>query len=254
MNLEKYLKSTRADICLVPDEKHIQETVKKSIDIYCINEQRNSLSYGEFLWVQLRLMRKRWWLLQLLLLLVLGGILPQLQIAQQIQRSIGIISTLFVILIIPELWKSRTYDFMEIEAASFYSLQQIYASRMLLFGIVDISLITVFCAISSVTLQVPLTDLLVHFIFPMVVTACICFGMLCSKYPFGETTAIVSCLVWSAIWLLVVLNDNVYTAITIPVWMILLVISLIICVFMCYRVIHDCNNYWEGDIGGIKIE
>ena len=49
-----------------------------------------------------------------------------------------------------------------------------------------------------------------------------------------------------------VLNDKVYTAIAIPIWITLLVISFIICVFMCYRVIHDCNNYWEVDISGIN--
>ena len=252
MKMKAYLKSSKEEVYLVLDEKHIQETINKSIDIYCMNEQKSVLDYGEFLWLQLRHIRKRWWFFQIFLLLTLGGVLSQLQITQHFQRSMGIVSTLFVILIIPELWKSRTHDFMEIEASSFYSLQQIYATRMMLFGIVDISLLTVFCVISSMTLQVTLTDLLVHFFFPMVVTTCICFGMLCSKYPFSETFAIVSCLVWSAIWLVVVLNDKVYTAIAIPIWITLLVISLIICVFMCYRVIRDCNNYWEVDISGIN--
>lgn len=252
MNLEAHIKSSKEEIPVIPDEKHIQETVKKSIDTFCAKEQEKLLNYGEFLWVQLRLIRKRWWFFQFLLLLILCGILPELQVAQYIQRSMGIIATLFVILIIPELWKSRTYDLMEIEATSFYSLQQIYASRMMLFGIVDILLITTFCAVSSMALHVTLTDLLVQFIFPMVVTTCICFGMLCSKYPFSETIAIILCLVWSAVWLLFVLNDKIYTAITIPIWIALFVISLIFCVFTVYRILHDCNNYWEVDISGIE--
>ena len=54
--------------------------------------------------------------------------------AVYIQRSMGVIASLFVILIIPELWKNRTFQCMEIEASSYYSLRQVYAARMLLFG------------------------------------------------------------------------------------------------------------------------
>ena len=50
----------------------------------------------------------------------------------------GVVATLFVILIIPELWKNRSCECMEIEATSYYSLKQVYATRMLLFGVTDV--------------------------------------------------------------------------------------------------------------------
>ena len=60
MKMKAYLESSKEEVYLVLDEKHIQETINKSIDIYCMNEQKRVLDYGEFLWCQLRHIRKRW--------------------------------------------------------------------------------------------------------------------------------------------------------------------------------------------------
>ena len=90
----------------------------------------------------------------------------------------GVAGALFVILLIPELWKNRNCNSMEIEAAAYYSLRQIYAARLLLFGMTDVFLLTVFCLVSSFSLQIAMAELLTQFLFPMVVAACICFGIL----------------------------------------------------------------------------
>lgn len=252
MKLEEQIRNCKRELQVIPKEKHIQETIKKSIDTFCSKEQEKRLSYSEFLWIQLEFMQKRWWLFQFLLLLLLWVVMPQLQAVQHIQRSMGVVAAVFVILIIPELWKSQTYGFMEMEAVSYYSLRQIYAARVMLFGIVDVLLITIFCAVSSITMNIALSELLVQFVFPMVVTACICFGILCSKYPFGETAAIIMCLAWSAIWLFVILNDKIYALITLPLWITFLGVAIIFLGAIVYRILHDCNNYWEVDINGIE--
>ena len=162
-------------------------------------------------------------------------------------------SSLFVILIIPELWKNQTYRSMEIEATSYYSLRQIYAARMLLFGVVDIVLISLFCGMSSVVWNVTFSQLIVQFILPMVVASCICFSILCSKYPFGETFAVMMCILWSAAWILVVLNEKIYALIAFPLWLTILGIALVFLVFTIYRTIYCCNNYWEVSSNGIDI-
>ena len=252
MNLEEQIRNCKKEMLVTPEEKHIQETIKKSIDTFYAGEQEKRLNDWEFLWLQLGLVRKKWWLFQFILLLLLWTALPKLQALQHIQRSMGVAATLFVILIIPELWKSRTCGFMEIEAASYYSLRQIYAARMMLFGMVDVLLITVFCGISSITMNITLSELLVQFVFPMVVTACICFGILCSKYPFGETAAVIMCLAWSAVWLTVMLNDKVYAFLTLPLWIALLGMALIFLAVTIFRILHDCNHYWEVNISGIE--
>lgn len=248
MNLEEKLKDYKANIKVIPNEQNIKETVKKSIDVYCLAEQERLLAYWEFLWVQLRLIRKRWWVFQLLLLSALWAALPSLQGRQPAQRYMGVEAALFIILIIPEFWKSQTYQSMEIETVSYYSLRQIYAARMLLFGIVDIVLVTFFCWLSFAALNVTLSQILVQFIFPMVVTAGICFGMLCSKHLFSETVAVMMCIGWSGIWLYIVSNEKIYTAITYPLWLAFLGIALLFAAFTIYRTLIGCEGYWEGNL------
>ncbi len=253
MNLDKIFKDYKDTMKVSADERNIKETVRKSIDVYCSVEQERLLTYLEFLWVQLRLMRKRWWLFQILLLTVSWAVLSSLQGAPRIQRILGVVASLFVILIIPELWKSRTCRSMEIEAASYYSLRRIYAARMLLFGIVDIVLITSFCGLTTITMNILFSQLLVQFIFPMVVTTAICFRILCSKYSFSESIAVMMCVAWSAIWLIIVLNEKIYTAITYPLWLVFMGIALIFLAFTIYRTLHCCNHYWEVDLNGIEV-
>lgn len=253
MDLEKKLNSYKDSMKIIPNEQSIQETIKRSIDEFCLAEQDRLLTYWEFLWRQLRLIRKRWWLFQFLLLFALWLALPSLHGEYLMQRTLGIMASLFVILVIPELWKNQTYRSMEIEATAYYSLRQIYAARMLLFGIVDIAFITLFCGLSFVVWNIAFSQLLVQFILPMVMTSCICFGVLCNKYPFNETSAVMMCIIWSAVWLLVVLNEKVYVAITFPLWLTFLGIALAFFGFAIYRTIYNCNNYWEVNVNGIDI-
>ena len=248
MNLEEKLKNYKATVKIVPNEQNIKETVKKSIDMFCSVEQERLLNYWEFLWVQLRLIRKRWWVFQLLLLAALWTALPSLQGEQHTQRTMGVAASLFIILIIPEFWKSQTYQSMEIESVSYYSLRQIYSARMLLFGIVDIVLITFFCWLSFAALNASFSQILVQFILPMAVTACICFGMLCSKHRFSETVAVMMCTGWSGIWLFIVLNERIYNLITYPMWIAFLGIALLFVIFSIYRTLYCYNDYWEKNL------
>ena len=253
MNFERKLNDYKDTMKLIPDEQRIEETIKMSIDAFCSVEQERLLTYWGFLWGQFKLIRKRWWFFQFLILFGLWVSMPSLQSGQSMQRIMGIMASLFVILIIPELWKNQTYHSMEIEGTSYYSLRQIYAARMLLFGVVDIGLITLFCGCSSVIWNVTFSQLVVQFVLPMVVTACICFRILCSKYPYGEIFAVTMCILWSAVWVLVVLNEMIYALVAFPLWLAILGIALVFLVFTIYRTIYGCNNYWEVNSNGIEI-
>lgn len=245
MNLEKELKDYGESIKIIPNEQKITETIRKSMETYCLAEQERFLTYWEFLWEQLRLIRKRWWLFQLLLLMLVWAVLPTIKTEQLVQRILGVAASLFIILIIPELWKNQTYQSMEIEATSYYSLRQIYAARMLLFGIVDIALITFFCTSAAIRMDILFSQLLVQFLFPMTVTTAICFRILCSKYLSSETTAMMMCIAWSAIWLVVILNEKIYAVIIFPLWLTFIGIAFVFLAFMIYRTLHGFNNYWE---------
>ena len=123
---------------------------------------------------------------------------------------------------------------------------------MTLFGIVDVVFITLFCSMASTTLNLALSVLLTQFLFPMVITACICFGVLCSKHCFNEFAAIGMCIIWSALWWLLILNKTVYALITMPVWIGLFGIALAFLFFTIHRTLNSCNNYWEVNLNGIE--
>ncbi|SFR62538.1 hypothetical protein [Anaeromicropila populeti] len=254
MSLEEPLMNYRKTVQAETAEEKIQETIRRSKEVFYAVEQEHMLSYHEFLWAQLKLIQKRWWIFQFVLLFILRIMLLSAYEDNYIQRGMGVMASLFVILIIPEFWKNRSCRCMEIEESAYYSLRQIYAARMALFGIVDMLLLTTFCATVTVELHFELTKLLVQFLLPMIVTACICFGTLCSKYILNETVAIGLCIVWSGLWSIITLNEKIYGVITLPIWLALVTFALIFLCITIYRTLNSCNKYWEVAINEIGIE
>lgn len=252
MNKKEKIKKYRESVQVEANEEKIQETIYKSKNVFFMAEQERMLSYHDFLWTQLRVIQKRWWFFQFMILVALWIALSSIHDEIYLKRSMGVVATLFVILIIPELWKNRSCECMEIEATSYYSLKQVYATRMLLFGVTDIFLITVFLGVVSAGLHYELSELVVQFLFPLCVTACICFGILCSKHSFSETVAIVLCVIWSAVWLFIVLNENVYIMVTVPIWSALLGATILFIAFAIYRVLKNCNQYLEVSFDEIR--
>lgn len=252
MNLEKKMERYRKTIQVEAQEEKIQETISKSKKAFFMAEQEKMLSYHEFLWIQLKVIQKKWWILQFLILLTLWVALTSIQDEMYITRSMGVAASLFVILIIPELWRNRSCECMEIEASSYYSLKQVYAARMLLFGITDICLISLFLGTASMGLHFELIELVIQFLFPLCVTACICFGILCSKYVFSEGVAVFMCIMWSAVLLLIVLNENVYAKITVSIWCALLGMAILFLAFSIYRILRKCNKYLEVSFDEIR--
>lgn len=153
MNLEEKVRRYTETIQVKPQEEKIQETIRRSKNAFLMAEQEKMLSYREFLWIQMKVIQKRWWGLQFLILVALWVALTSIQDEIYITKSMGVAASLFVILIIPELWKNRSCECMEIEASSYYSLKQVYAARMLLFGMIDIFFITLFLGTVSAGLH-----------------------------------------------------------------------------------------------------
>ena len=252
MNLEKMMENYKKFINVPPKEENITNTIRKSKEAFYKKEQERMLNYFEFLWTQFCVIQKRWWLFQIILLTASVTILPSTQSEYYTNRGIGVTGVLFVVLIIPEIWKNKTYNSMEIEASSYYSLKQIYAARILLFGIVDIFLLTIFCGILHGNLHFTFAEILVQFLFPMTITACICFGILCNKYCRSEITSIVLCIIWSTIWLLITINQNIYEAAVMPIWLFLFGIAILFLAFTIYKTLQDCSKCLEVNFNGIE--
>ncbi len=254
MNLDNKLKDYKKHMDVKIKEENILDTIEASKEIFLASELDMTLTYCEFIWMQFRLIQKKWWVLQSIILVGLLMFLSYVSDSYYVCRSMGVGASLFVILFIPELWRNRTYHAMEIEASTYYSLHQIYASRMLLFGIVDVLFVTAFCSVASISLRIALMDLMIQFLFPMAVTACICFGVLCSRRFLYQSAGIELCMIWSVLWWFVLLDERVYRLITIPVWVSLFAIAWLLLAYTVHKAINSCNKIWEVNFSEIGNE
>ena len=196
-------------------------------------------SYFEFLYEQSKVIQKRWWLLQGFVLLYLWLWLSNCTVDEKERmRWMGILATVFVILMVPELWKNRRNRAIEIEQAAYYTLRQICAARMLLFAAVDFAIVTA-----------PWNDLMVHFLLPVNVSCGICFRTFYSKWEKSKYVAVLLCLLWVGVWMMLVANETLYREIATPVWGGMLFVTLAYVVFCIRKVLmvekfglEECMN------------
>lgn len=200
------------------NESNMQEAILKSKKAYYKTEEEKFLSKAEFLYQQSRYIKKRWWLIQGLLLKYLGS-------NCYIQRSIGIAAPLFVLLIIPEMWKNRNANAMEVECTTLYSIRQVYAARMILFAFVDLVLLSLFFIAASYLDRLEIWELVIQYFVPFNVACCICFHMLYSKRADSQILALLLCIVWTVVRIQIALNEAIYEIISVPVWIVLLLLS-----------------------------
>ena len=97
MNWEEQVKMSKDVIQVKTQEEKIQETIRKSKNAFFMAEQERTLSYHEFLWTQLCVIQKRWWVLQFMLLVALWIALSSIHDEIYMKRSMGVAAVLFVI-------------------------------------------------------------------------------------------------------------------------------------------------------------
>ena len=132
-----------------------------------------------------------------------------------------------------------------IECSVYYSLRQIYAARIFLFAVVDFLLICSFSFAAVLTGKLFVEEILIQFILPYIVTCCICFRTLYSRKICSEALAVLLCIVWCAVWAQLVLDEELYKMISLPVWMAMLVISVLCLGRLIYRGQKCCEEMWE---------
>ena len=203
------------------------------------------ISYFEFLYEQTRYIEKKWWMLQGGVLLFLWYLLWDNGMEGNVERLIGSLAAVFAILIIPEIWKNRRYSSIAIERASYYSLRDICAARILLFAAVDMIMVSLFFVITLYTIQIAAYRLAVDFLSPFLVSCCICFRLLCIRRKGLEYVTAVMCGMWNVVWLAMVANDTVYDRFAEPVWMGLILLSCGYLIFCIQKSLMDCEKVWE---------
>lgn len=220
------------------------ELIEKSKEAFYENEARDILTMAEFLYQQSRYIRKYWWALQGGVLFVLWILLELTNSSFYTRRCMGAAAPLFAVLLLPELWKNRNGGAIEIECASYYSLRQIYAARMLLFALVDFLLLCGFFLAMILNGKFFVSDMVIHFFLPYIVTCCICFRTLYSQ-AVSEALALMLCMVWCVVWNQIVLNEKVYAAISPAVWLFMLVAALLYLGYSIYKGQKNYKEIWE---------
>lgn len=200
------------------NEEKVMETIAVSKSAFLSGEAEHMVSPGEFLFLQSRLIQKRWWLLQGLLLAFVCLFLCHMETDYLIRRALGLAGPLFVILILPELWKNRNFDAMEVECTTYYTIRSIYAARLTLFAGVDLLLLSAFFAVASVFAKITVWEMLIQFVLPFNVTCCICFRTLYAKRIRSEALAMLLCILWTGIWAILIMSNSVYSVISVPIW------------------------------------
>ena len=228
-----------------PREEAVQATVRAATQAFRQREASRPQSQLEFLRQQAQFLHKRWWLLQGAVLVLLWWLLQSAGTAYEVQRAMGTLAPLFVVLVLPELWKNRSSGALEIECTAYYSLRQIYAARMVLFGLVDLALLTLFFSAALLAGQATLRDLIINFLLPFLVTGCICLRTLSHRRDTVCYAALPLCLAWTAVWVLLILSDQVYRMISLPMWLGMLLLATVYFLYAIRKLQNTCETIWE---------
>ena len=207
------------------DPARLDEILRAGRAAYCAHEARLPLRDWEFLWQQAGYVRKRWWALQAAALALLWLMLRIGNSAAAVQRCVGVLAPAFGMLALPEMWKNRSCGALEVECAARFALRQVYAARLVLFGMVDLLLLSLFFAAASLGARAELGKLIFQFCVPLNVTACICLGALRARCLRSPGAAAALCALWTGAWVLVVLDEGLYEKISAPAWCALLALS-----------------------------
>lgn len=208
-------------------EQYIRESSVQAVIDQCkdvrINQEDMRMSHFEFLYAQSQFIKKRWWVLQ-------GCVLILLWLLMKDSGSTG-----------------------EIERASFYSLRQICAARTFLFAIVDLIKVTLFFVITFSTIQISAYTMIINFFIPFNVSVCICFRLLNKKWSEKEYIAVILSTAYSVLWSVIVMQDSIYQRIAEPIWIGLLLLSFGYLIF-CIRKSQFGSKLDWGNTNGIKLK
>lgn len=227
------------------DEEKLKKTIAVSKRAFLEGERERPVSRLEFLYQQSRYVKKRWWLLQGLLLAAVCLLLCQAETDYGIRRCLGLAGPLLAVLVLPELWKNRSCDALEVECTTLYTLRSIYSARLVLFAGVDLVLLSLFFAGASVLTRVTVWEMLTQFLLPFNVTCVICLATLYSPRIKSQNLSMVLCLIWATVWLLIMERDWIYDAISAPLWVLALVGSFCCLGYTALRGQRNWNRKME---------
>ncbi len=211
-------------------ESAVRNVMKQCAGIMSRQDDRRA-SYFGFLHEQFKFIRKRWWALQGGSLLLLWMLLADYGEGANADRVLGALSVI----------------------SSYYSLRQICSARILMFAAVDLTMITIFFAVSFSTLQISAYRIVIDFLVPFNISCCICFRLLYSKWQELEYIAVFLSTACIFAWSMIVSTDFIYERISMTVWIGLLLLSFIYLIYCIWKSQCNCEINWEGKANGTAI-
>ena len=143
-NLKKEVSQYYLSILPSSNNDSLEQTVHKArLKINRYESVDSKTTFRNFFVVQFMFIRKKVWVIQFLLVLVLAFLIMQ---RVEDMNTIGNITTLVPLLFLPwtkELSRSFVYGTVELEISTRFTLRQVLFSRIALIGFVDIFLLTI---------------------------------------------------------------------------------------------------------------
>ena len=226
------------------DQEAVLQTIQNCKKTF-VQAEDYPLSDMEFLYDQMHFIQKRWWILQGCLLAVLWIFLNDAADIYEMQRLMGAGACLFAIFLVPEIWKNRRNEAMEIEGAAYYSLRQVCMARILLFGFMDLIIVTAFAVSVAFTVRVSVQMFAVNFMIPFNVTGAICFRFLYCKRSESEYLAAAGCFLFMILWVFIISREEIYCKISGAAWCTALILSMVYLIYVIKRLQSFYGTVYE---------
>ncbi|MGN0273403.1 MAG: hypothetical protein ACI4DT_01275 [Chordicoccus sp.] len=215
----------------------LQELADLSVETFYREEKKKPLPRKAFVLYQFRLMKKGWMILQAVLLIGIYVLLHFLGDLDACYRLVAVLSTLLIIFFVPELWREKREHSIDLINSCYYSIEELYAAKLLIAGLYDLLILSVFFIVTLTTSHVTVYRMILHFLLPMLVTACICLVCLSAGISNYYITLSV-CIAFSGLWYAVTSFPFLYRPISTAAWVVFLILSVVLLAVQIRRIVH----------------
>lgn len=209
--------------------------IDKTVELAKLEFKQTSIQYKmpfrELFVGQIKYISPYIWIVQaLLLLLILFSLSLSTNGIDDRQTIITILSVsapIIALVAIPELAKSFSYNMWEIESTSKFNLQKLIAIRLIIVGVIDLSIITILIVTTSTFYEISFVNVVLYLLVPFNFANSIYLFLL---RKFHGKRVVISCLIAGLIIVIslgsISMFNGWYVLTSTFIWIILLAFSL----------------------------
>ncbi|KEI06942.1 hypothetical protein [Clostridium botulinum] len=242
-DLQESIKSLYDSVPPSSKEDGLEETILRVRQLV-VQSQYNKASFWQFFFAQFSLIRKKVWIIQMLIVLLCS--IRLFCFSDGIDTLVMISSTapLLILAGIQEVTRSYKYKTLEIELSTIYSFKQLILTRITILGLVDIFILTIVLILSGINLNLNLIVLILYIFVPFLVT---CFTSLFILNYFKNTDCNYMCIVMgiatvALITVTATFWPNLYKPSAYLLWGVLFIVAFIGVVVEMYKLVKNCSE------------